>query len=210
MASSLAPGQVRPRLEGRFGTPLYLYAERCSSTQDLLPLDAPEGALAARRGADARAGTPRARSGRAKRKEPALLALPAPGGRDGRLCFAHASRPRRRSSRRSRRFGGEATVKDPNDVLTRGKEGGRRPRRGERRPRRPRESESTSGQQASELPSRPVFPASSLALELGAPPDRVELLVQILAAARASLRALAGRRRPSPDDAPAPSARAAR
>ena len=36
------------------------------------------------------------------------------------------------------------------------------------------------GQGAGELPERPVFPATSLALELGAAPDRVELLVQIL------------------------------
>ncbi len=37
------------------------------------------------------------------------------------------------------------------------------------------------GQEPGELPVRPVFPASSLALELGRPIDRVELLVSILA-----------------------------
>jgi BirA family transcriptional regulator, biotin operon repressor / biotin---[acetyl-CoA-carboxylase] ligase len=37
---------VLPRLRGRFGRP-YLYVERCSSTQRLLPGDAPEGAVAA-------------------------------------------------------------------------------------------------------------------------------------------------------------------
>ena len=35
-------------------------------------------------------------------------------------------------------------------------------------------------QGAGDLPERPIFPATSLALELGAAPDRVELLVQIL------------------------------
>ena len=35
-------------------------------------------------------------------------------------------------------------------------------------------------QEANDLPERPVFPASSLALELGRPIDRVELLVRML------------------------------
>lgn len=35
-------------------------------------------------------------------------------------------------------------------------------------------------QRQGELPSRPIFPATSLALELGDPPDRIELLVVLL------------------------------
>ena len=41
----LAPEIVEPLLNGGFGRP-YLYAERCASTQLLLPSDAPEGAVA--------------------------------------------------------------------------------------------------------------------------------------------------------------------
>jgi BirA family transcriptional regulator, biotin operon repressor / biotin---[acetyl-CoA-carboxylase] ligase len=43
--SSLAPEFVLPLLRGRLGTP-YFYVERCGSTQNLLPDDAPEGAVA--------------------------------------------------------------------------------------------------------------------------------------------------------------------
>src|SRR5215831_4029102 len=46
MASPLAPAAVSPRLRGRFGRDVYLFAERCASTQRLLPEDAPEGAVA--------------------------------------------------------------------------------------------------------------------------------------------------------------------
>ena len=42
---SLAPGRVEPLLTGRFGRP-YLFEETCSSTQELFPDDAPEGAVA--------------------------------------------------------------------------------------------------------------------------------------------------------------------
>ncbi len=41
----LSPDTVLPRLRGRFGRP-YAYVESCPSTQRLLPLDAPEGAVA--------------------------------------------------------------------------------------------------------------------------------------------------------------------
>lgn len=41
----LSPDAVLPRLRGRFGRP-YAYVESCPSTQRLLPLDAPQGAVA--------------------------------------------------------------------------------------------------------------------------------------------------------------------
>ena len=44
MPDSLAPGDVLPRLRGRFGRP-YTYLESTASTQLLLEPDAPEGAL---------------------------------------------------------------------------------------------------------------------------------------------------------------------
>jgi BirA family biotin operon repressor/biotin-[acetyl-CoA-carboxylase] ligase len=77
-------------------------------------------------------------------------------------------------------FGGAATVKHPNDVLLAGKKVAGIL------------AEASAGrvalgvgvnvqQEAGDLPARPVFPASSLALELERPIDRVDLLVCILA-----------------------------
>jgi BirA family biotin operon repressor/biotin-[acetyl-CoA-carboxylase] ligase len=43
--ASLAPEFVEPLLRGRFGRP-YVYAVRCASTQRLLDVNAPEGAVA--------------------------------------------------------------------------------------------------------------------------------------------------------------------
>ena len=43
---SLLPDRVEPLLKGRFGRP-YRYLERCESTQQELPADAPEGAVVA-------------------------------------------------------------------------------------------------------------------------------------------------------------------
>ncbi len=178
MAGTLAPSAVRPRLRGRFGLPLYLYAERCSSTQDLLPSDAPEGALAL---------TEEQTRGRGRR------------GRDWQgtagkgLLFSLCLRPQVETARLASftpvaaeaivqaiaPFGGRAGVKPPNDVLIAGRKvagilaeakGGR----------------VVLGvgvnvdQETKDLPERPVFPASSLTLELGRSIDRVELLACIL------------------------------
>ncbi len=178
MAITLAPGYVRPRLEGRFGLPLYLYAECCSSSQDLLPLDAPEGALAlAEKQTHARG-----RRGRNWQ------------GTDGKgLLFSLCLRPAVETARLASftpvaaaaiaeaiaAFGGEATVKHPNDVLLSGRKVAGII------------AEASAGrvalgvgvnvtQQAGDLPARPIFPASSLALEFGRSIDRVELLVRIL------------------------------
>jgi len=179
VAITLAPLAVRPRLQGRFGAPLYLYAERCSSTQDLLPLDAPEGALAlaeeqtrgrGRRGRDWQGATGKG------------------------LLFSLCLRPQVVTARLASftpvaaeaivqaiaSFGGQATVKHPNDVLLAGKKVAGIL------------AEASEGrvvlgvgvnveQEPGDLPERPVFPASSLALELGRPIDRVELLLCILA-----------------------------
>lgn len=179
MTTSLAPKQVRPRLEGRFGRPLYLYALRCSSTQDLLPSDAPEGALAVAE--EQRIG--RGRRGRIWQ---------APSGTS--LLFSLCLRPQVEAARLSSLTpaaaaaivaaiaaisGAEATVKDPNDVLLAGRKVAGAI------------AEASLGrvvlgvginvnQGLDELPERPIFPATSLALELGAAPDRIELLVQIL------------------------------
>jgi BirA family biotin operon repressor/biotin-[acetyl-CoA-carboxylase] ligase len=179
MAISLTPRQVRPRLEGRFGTPLYLYAVRCFSTQDLLPFDAPEGALAIaeeqRHGRGRRGRTWQASSGTS-------------------LLFSLCLRPQVETIRLSSLTpvaaeaiaaaittvtGAETTVKDPNDVLL----AGRKVAGTIAEASLGRVTLGVGvnvGQGAGELPEHPVFPATSLALELGAAPDRVELLVQIL------------------------------
>jgi BirA family biotin operon repressor/biotin-[acetyl-CoA-carboxylase] ligase len=179
MTTSFAPKQVRPRLKGRFGTPLYLYAVRCSSTQDLLPHDAPEGALAVAE--EQRIG--RGRRGRIWQ---------ASSGTS--LLFSLCLRPHVETIRLSSLTpaaaaaiaaaittvtGAEATVKDPNDVLL----AGRKVAGAIAEASLGRIALGIGvnvGQGADELPERPVFPATSLALELGAAPDRVELLVQIL------------------------------
>ena len=158
--------------------PLYLYAECCSSTQDLLHFDAPEGAFAL---------AEEQTHGRGRR------------GRDWQgtagkgLLFSLCLRPAIETARLTSftpvaaaaiveaivSFGGEATVKPPNDVLLSGRKVAGIL------------AEASAGrvalgvrvnveQQAGDLPPRPVFPASSLALELGRSIDRVELLVCIL------------------------------
>jgi len=178
VAITLAPVAVRPRLRGRFGAPLYLYAERCSSTQDLLPADAPEGALALAeeqtRGRGRRGRDWQGAAGKGllfslclrPQVEIARLASFTPVAAEA-IVQAIAS------------FGGRATVKQPNDVLLGGKKiAGIL-------------AESSAGrvvlgvgvnvdQEAGDLPERPVFPAGSLALELGRPVDRIDLLVCIL------------------------------
>ncbi len=179
MAISLAPWQVTPRLTGRFGQPLYLYALRCSSTQDLLPPDAPEGALALaeeqRLGRGRRGRIWQASSGTSllvslclrPRVETALLPSLTPVAAEA-IAAAIALVT-----------GAEAAIKHPNDVLLAGRKVAGAI------------AEASLGrvvlgvgvnvsQGAGDLPERPIFPATSLALELGATPDRVELLVQIL------------------------------
>lgn len=179
MAITLAPSQVRPRLRGRFGVPLYLYAERCSSTQDLLPLDAPEGALAI---------AEEQLHGRGRRGR----WWEAPPGTS--LLFSVCLRPEVDTARLASLMpvaaealvdafaatgAGEATVKHPNDVLI-----------GERKVAGV-VAEAAGGrvalgiginvsQNAGDLPERPIFPATSVALETGQAPDRVELLVHTL------------------------------
>jgi len=175
----LAPVSARPRLEGHFGLPLYLYAERCSSTQDLLPFDAPEGALAV---------AEEQQHGRGRRGREWQ------GSAGKVLLFSLCLRPTVETARLASltpvaaeaivdalaSFGAEATVKPPNDILLNGKKVAGIL------------AEASDGrvvlgigvnidQEPGELPVRPVFPASSLALELGRPIDRVELLVSILA-----------------------------
>jgi BirA family biotin operon repressor/biotin-[acetyl-CoA-carboxylase] ligase len=181
MANTLTPIAVRPRLRGRFGAPLYLYAERCSSTQDLLPPDAPEGALAlAEEQTRGRGRRGRDWQGVAGRGLLFSLCL-RPQVEIARLAsFTPVAAEAIVQAIASIDVEAVATVKPPNDVLLGGKKVAGIL------------AESSGGrvvlgvgvnvaQKAGELPERPVFPAGSLALELGRPIDRIDLLVCILA-----------------------------
>jgi BirA family biotin operon repressor/biotin-[acetyl-CoA-carboxylase] ligase len=178
VASSLARADVVPQLRGRLGRELYIYAERCPSTQRLLDASMPEGAVAV---ADEQTQG-RGRMGRM---------WVAPPGTS--LLLSVALRPQVAPQRLPTltvvaaealaevvgALGLGAGVKEPNDVLVAGRKVGGVL------------AEASDGhvtlgmglnvsQSAAQLPERPVFPATSLALELGVAPDRAELLVELL------------------------------
>jgi BirA family biotin operon repressor/biotin-[acetyl-CoA-carboxylase] ligase len=179
VASSLARADVVPLLRGRFGRETYVFAERCASTQRLLAEDAAEGAVAV---ADEQTQG-RGRMGRmwvAPAGSSLLLSVRlVPGVPWERLptltvvaaeavCVVVAE------------LGLDATVKEPNDVLVAG-------RKVAGVLAEAVEGRVTLGiglnvsQKTDELPERPVFPATSLALELGVAPDRQALLLVLLA-----------------------------
>jgi BirA family biotin operon repressor/biotin-[acetyl-CoA-carboxylase] ligase len=167
-------------LRGRFGRDAYVYAERCASTQRLLDEAMPEGAVAV---ADEQTQG-RGRMGRMWVAPPGtsllLSVLLRPDVAPERLPTLTVVA----AEAVSHVVGGlglAAAVKAPNDVLV-----------GDRKVAGVL-AEASEGrvvlgiglnvsQRADELPERPVFPATSLALELGAAPDRAELLVELLLA----------------------------
>jgi BirA family biotin operon repressor/biotin-[acetyl-CoA-carboxylase] ligase len=177
--SSLARADVVPLLRGRFGRVAYVFAERCASTQRLLGDDAPEGAVAVAneqtqgRGRMGRiwVAPPRTSLLLSVRLVPDVAAERLP---TLTVVAAEAVRDLVRS------LGLDATVKEPNDVLIAG-------RKVAGVLAEAVEGRVTLGigvnvsQAADELPERPVFPATSLALELGTAPDRRALLVDLLA-----------------------------
>jgi BirA family biotin operon repressor/biotin-[acetyl-CoA-carboxylase] ligase len=168
-----------PLLRGRFGREAYVYAKRCASTQRLLAADAPEGAVAV---ADEQTQG-RGRMGRIWLAPPGTALLlsvrlvpEVAAERLPTLTVAAAEAVRAVVAE----LGLDATVKQPNDVLV-------ADRKVAGVLAEAVEGRVTLGiglnvaQAANELPDRPVFPATSLALELGAPPDRRALLVDLLA-----------------------------
>lgn len=179
VSESLAPTRLRPLLRGHFGRALYLHAERCRSTQELLPEDAAEGALAVAE--EQLSG--RGRLGRDWIAPPGSSVLFS-------LCLRPSVETAKLASLTPRAgeavaeaisaIGGlQATVKHPNDVLVAGKKVAGIL------------AEASEGrvalgvginvnQDAGDLPERPVYPASSLRLELGRELDRAELLVEVL------------------------------
>ena len=171
---------VVPRLRGRFGRE-YLYVAGTPSTQRLLAPDAPEGTVAVAdqqtegrgrlgRRWEASAGTsvlcsiqlrPKVEASRF----PELTVL-------GAEACADAIRSA---------TGLEPTLKDPNDVLI----GGRKVAGvlGESDPQRVVLGIGINvNVPAAELPDEVQIPATSLQIEAGAPVDRVELVVELLAA----------------------------
>ncbi len=171
---------VIPRLKGRFGHE-YTYVESSPSTQRLLALDAPEGAVAV---ADEQTEG-RGRLGRRWEAAPGTSVLcsvqlrpPVDAARFPELTVVGAEA----CAEAIRTVTGvEPALKDPNDVLIDGRKvagilG-----------------ESAEGRvvlgigvnaniPAGELPAEVRMPATSLLIETGAPVDRVALLVELLAA----------------------------
>ncbi len=171
---------VIPRLKGRFGHE-YTYVESSPSTQRLLALDAPEGAVAV---ADEQTEG-RGRLGRRWEAAPGTSVLcsvqlrpPVDAARFPELTVVGAEA----CAEAIRTVTGvEPALKDPNDVLIDGRKvagilG-----------------ESAEGRvvlgigvnaniPAGELPAEVRMPATSLLIETGAPVDRIKLLVELLAA----------------------------
>ena len=178
MSGSLTREAVYPRLRGRFGRE-YLYAERCASTQRLIPPDAPEGTAAVTE--EQKEG--RGRLGRTWEARPGtsilcsvLLRPPVEAARLPELTLVGA---RACSAAIAEVTGLTPKLKDPNDVLVEGRKvagvlG-----------------EANEGRvvlgiginvnvAADDLPRETRLPATSLLVELGAPVDRAELLLVLL------------------------------
>jgi BirA family biotin operon repressor/biotin-[acetyl-CoA-carboxylase] ligase len=163
-----------PQLRGRFGTP-YTFVPECASTQRLLRVDDPEGALVVTDHQTAGRG----RLGRVWEDAPArgllfslLLRPPAPMPLWPELSLVAGDAV-------ARAIGAGAVVSHPNDVMIEGRKvAGVLP-------------EATTGrvvlgigvnvnQRADELPRETVKPTTSLLLELGHEVERAPLLAAIL------------------------------
>jgi BirA family biotin operon repressor/biotin-[acetyl-CoA-carboxylase] ligase len=180
MQLSLAPGDVVPRLQGRFGHP-YVYAEVCPSTQRLLGPEHTEGAVAVAE--EQTEG--RGRLGRrwfAPRGTSILCSVllepPVPQPRLPELSVVAGEATAEAIERST---GLEPRIKLPNDVLL-----------GERKVAgilaEAREGRVVLGigvnvnVPAEDLPAGLDTPATSLLAERGRPVDRATLLVGLLAA----------------------------
>jgi len=175
---SLLAAEVVPRLRGRFGRE-YLYVAACPSTQRLLRDDEPEGAVAV---ADHQTDG-RGRLGRTWTDAPGtslLLSLVLrPGVAPDRLPELTVVAAEACAGAIGAVTRLEATVKEPNDVLVRGRKvagllgeaAGDRVVLG---------CGVNVNQAEEELPRETRLPATSLRLELGSRVDRSELLVELL------------------------------
>jgi BirA family transcriptional regulator, biotin operon repressor / biotin---[acetyl-CoA-carboxylase] ligase len=171
---------VTQRLRGRFGR-TYAFVETCPSTQRLLPADAPEGAVAV---ADEQTEG-RGRHGRGWESPPGTSILcslqlrpPAEPSRFPELTIVGAQAC---IDAIAAVTGLEPSLKEPNDVLVAGKKVAGV--LGEAADDRVVLGVGINvNVPASDLPREVRLPASSLLVETGAPVDRVELLVELLAA----------------------------
>jgi BirA family transcriptional regulator, biotin operon repressor / biotin---[acetyl-CoA-carboxylase] ligase len=178
MADSLAPEIVEPRLRGRFGH-VYLYEERCPSTQRLLPEDAPEGAVAvAEEQTEGRGRLGRRWEAPARSSVLCSVCLrpDAPTARYPELTLVGAEACAA-AIRRLTLF--EPTLKEPNDVLI----GGRKVAGilGEAFEGRVVLGIGINANvREDELPKQTRLPATSLLAEAGAEIDRADLLAELL------------------------------
>jgi BirA family biotin operon repressor/biotin-[acetyl-CoA-carboxylase] ligase len=179
VAESLTPEAVRPRLRGRFGRDLYLYAERCPSTQRLLPEDAPEGAVAVAEEQTQGRGRLGRRWEAPPRSSVLCSVMLRPDAYPARFpeLTPLAAEACAEAIRSVTALAPE--LKSPNDVLV----GGRKIAGilGEAQEGRVVVGIGINANiRSDELPARVRLPATSLLAELGAPVDRVELLVALL------------------------------
>jgi len=171
---------VVPRLRGRFGRE-YTYVESCPSTQRLLPPDAPEGAVAV---ADEQTEG-RGRLGR-RWEAPAgtsvLCSVQLRPAVDAALFPELTVVGAEACAEAIRTVTGlEPTLKHPNDVLIAGRKvAGVLGEAGEGRV--VLGTGINVNVPANELPADVRIPATSLLAETGGPVDRIELLVELLAA----------------------------
>jgi BirA family transcriptional regulator, biotin operon repressor / biotin---[acetyl-CoA-carboxylase] ligase len=171
---------VVPRLRGRFGHH-YTYAERCPSTQRLLPPEAPEGAVAV---ADEQTEG-RGRLGRRWEAAPGTSILcsvqlrpPVQPSRFPELTVVGAEAC---ADAIAVLTGLAPTLKRPNDILIEGRKvAGILGEATE--PRIVLGIGINVNVAEDQLPSDVSIPATSLLVETGAPVDRVELLVELLEA----------------------------
>jgi BirA family biotin operon repressor/biotin-[acetyl-CoA-carboxylase] ligase len=175
---SLAPEVVLPRLRGRFGRP-YRYAVETASTQQLLPLDAPEGAVAVAEHQTAGRGR-LGRSWQAPPRSSVLLSiLVRPATPPAALPELSVVGAEAVADAITAVAGLEPAIKHPNDVLVDG-----------------RKVAGVLGEAregavilgiginaniaAEELPTETRLPATSLLAEAGRPVDRAAIAVELL------------------------------
>lgn len=178
VTDSLAPHVVKPLLRGRFGRP-YLYFERCESTQRELAADVPEGAVAVAE--EQTAG--RGRLGRHWEAPPRTSILVSinlrpdvPTDRLPNLTVLAATAV---ADSFADFLGLEPTVRDPNDVLIRGRKVAGI--LAEAREGRVVLGIGINANLASEeLPKNVDTPATSLEIETGGRVDRAAVLVRVL------------------------------
>jgi BirA family transcriptional regulator, biotin operon repressor / biotin---[acetyl-CoA-carboxylase] ligase len=175
---SLAPDIVLPRLRGRFGRP-YRYAVETASTQQLLPLDAPEGAVAIAEHQTAGRGR-LGRSWQAPPRSSVLLSIMlrpiTPPAALPELSVVGAEAV---ADAITTVTGLEPAIKHPNDVLVDGRKVAGV--LGEARERAVILGIGINTNiAAAELPTETRLPATSLLAEAGRPVDRAALAVELL------------------------------